>query len=236
MRWTVSLANVSARKSGSSRTGLIAVITTMPLRLKKTWENATVTAGPKLVVTASDASPTAIARARREAMRLGVACKFVVADLRRLRDSVKGRFDLAIAFDNALPHIMTDEELDAALGELAEALRPRGTLLASVRDYDALLKERPQITPPRLIETEDERRVLFQVWDWAEDSASYRPTLYIVRHRKDSVETLAFPTHYRALTRAELNAALKRVGFRTVTWFQPSKSRYYQPVVAASLK
>lgn len=187
-------------------------------------------------VTGSDLSPAAVERAQREAERLGASCRFLVADLRRLQESVKGRFEMAVAFDNALPHLTSDEDLDAALTEIAEALKPRGMLLASVRDYDALRKERPRMTPPRLIEVEGERRVHFQVWDWAEDGASYRPTLYFLRDRDGALEALAFPTEYRALTRAELTAALERAGFRSIVWIEPAESGYYQPIVAAGLK
>jgi SAM-dependent methyltransferase len=187
-------------------------------------------------VTGSDISPAAIERAKREAKRLGASCRFVVADLRRLQDSVKGGFELAVAFDNALPHFMSNLDLDAALTEIAEVLRPRGMLLASIRDYDELRKERPRMTPPRLIEVEGERRVHFQVWDWAADGASYRPTLYFLRDRGGELEALAFPTQYRALTRDELTSALERAGFRSITWIEPAESGYYQPVVAAGLK
>jgi len=101
-------------------------------------------------VTATDISPASIARARLEAERLGTRVSFAVADLRALGDAVAGPFDVAISFDNALPHLLTDDELAAALSNLHGVLRPGGLLLASIRDYDALPGDRPAGEPARI--------------------------------------------------------------------------------------
>ncbi|MGF1610946.1 MAG: class I SAM-dependent methyltransferase [Kiloniellales bacterium] len=184
-------------------------------------------------VTGSDLSPAAVARARREAERFGVAADFTVADLRRLSREIERRFTVALAFDNSLPHLLSDGDLAAALRELAAMLEPGGLFLASLRDYDALAAERPTATPVQVIDDAEGRRVLFQLWDWERDGSGYQVTQYILRHESDGIADLAFTSRYRALRRRELERALTEAGFSGVEWIEPSEEGYYQPVIAA---
>ena len=93
-------------------------------------------------VTASDVSAAAVARCAREAAARGLPIRTAVADLRTLD---LGRFDAVVCMDNALPHLLTDEDLAAACASLHRSLVPGGLLLASTRDYDAA----PTGDPPR---------------------------------------------------------------------------------------
>jgi SAM-dependent methyltransferase len=184
-------------------------------------------------VDGSDLSPQAVARATTEARRLGVELSARVADMRALPRVIEARYDIVTVLDNAFAHFLSQAELAAACAGLSAMLEPGGLFLASIRDYDGLIQSRPEVTPVRVFDGESERRLVFQVWDWAEDGASYDLTLYIIRHHADRLETLAFRTHSRALRRRDLTAALEAAGLQDVQWLGPEKSGFYQPVVAA---
>lgn len=189
-------------------------------------------------VTGSDLSPAAIERARCEAERFAVAARFAVADLRQLSSVIEGPFSVALAFDNSLPHLLSDDDLSAALREIATVLEPGGLFLASIRDYDRLAAERPAATPLRVFDDAGGRRVLFQLWDWEGDGSGYRVTQYILRHKaaeseNGAIESLAFTSRYRALRRCELERGLAGAGFTGLQWIEPSDEGYYQPVIAA---
>jgi glycine/sarcosine N-methyltransferase len=89
-------------------------------------------------VHATDLSPASVARAEREARALGASLTTGVADMRTLDTQVPGRFDAVLSCDNAVPHLLTDADLDAAARALAAKLVPGGVLLVSIRDYDTL--------------------------------------------------------------------------------------------------
>jgi SAM-dependent methyltransferase len=184
-------------------------------------------------VTGADLSSPAVVRARREAERFGVAAQFSVADLRQLSSRVEGLFAAALSFDNSLPHLLSDDDLAAALREIAAVLEPGGLFLASIRDYDALISERPRATPLRVFDAAAGRRVLFQLWDWEADGNGYQVTQYILRHNSDGIESLAFTSRFRALRRRELERALTAAGFEGLEWIEPSEDGYYQPVIVA---
>lgn len=184
-------------------------------------------------VTATDLSPTSVEHARREAESFGVSIPFSVADVRSLGDRVPGTFDVVLSFDNALPHLIDEADLHRALVQMKSKLSPGGLWLASLRDYDALIEARPRFTSERVMDSPTGRRITFQVWDWAEDGRTYTVNQFIVRQSESGWQTSHYATTYRALRRAELEAALGAAGLRETGWLAPDQSGYYQPVVVA---
>jgi glycine/sarcosine N-methyltransferase len=185
------------------------------------------------LVHASDLSPAAVERGRREAAGFGVAISWGVADLRTLAQQVEGTFDVVLSCDNALPHLLTDEDLRLAAGAMRAKLRPGGLLLVSIRDYDRLVEERPPATTPGLLDGPDGRRVYFQLWDWRADGRRYTLHLFILKEVEGRWETTHAATEYRALLRDELSAILGDAGFADPRWHAPEESGYLQPIVTA---
>lgn len=184
-------------------------------------------------VTGSDLSQAAIARAEGEAARRGIGgMAFVVADMREVDRRVAGRFDVVLAADNALPHLLTPDDLAAALGAIAAKLRPGGLLVASIRDYDRLLAERPDGVPPRFLGEPGRRRIVHQIWEWL-DQRRYRVHLYLTCEQERGWRVDHHVGVYRALLRAELAAALAAAGLVDVRWRMPEASGYFQPLVTA---
>lgn len=66
-------------------------------------------------VTASDLSPKMVERARKEAFLHQVNIQFKVADFRTLEKDIEGQFDIVLSADNAIPHLLTDSDLEKAL-------------------------------------------------------------------------------------------------------------------------
>ncbi len=185
------------------------------------------------LVHATDLSPAAVERARREADTAGVSISFDVCDMRELTKRVDGLFDIVISCDNSLPHLLDDDDLILAVKNVVDKLRGGGLFLASIRDYDRLREERPQATLPRAFDDPQGRRIVFQVWDWAEDGRSYQVRQFILTEVEGAWKTSHFTTHYRALSREELSRILSLAGLSDVRWYLPDESGYYQPIVTA---
>ncbi len=182
-------------------------------------------------VHATDLSAASISEARKHASRLSAALTFGVADMRALETQVPREYDLVVAFDNALPHLIHDEDLELAAENLYAKTKPGGMLIASIRDYDAILQNKPQATTPRVYDSGGERRIIFQVWDWEGDM--YTLQHFIVRGDGKTWVTHHGETQYRALRRDELSVFLQKAGFSDVQWHTPEASGYYQPIVTA---
>ena len=94
-------------------------------------------------VTGCDISVGAVQRARSEASKRQLSVPFSVANMLQLSAIPKSSFDAVICIDNSLPHLQTDEDLLQASQQAYGKLRPGGSFIGSIRDYDRLVVERP---------------------------------------------------------------------------------------------
>jgi len=181
-------------------------------------------------VTASDISKAELAEAGKRASDAAVGIRFENADFCALSDTFSEQFDIIIAMDNALPHMLSLSALEEAVRSIVGQLESGGLFVASIRDYDALLADKPPYSPPYIHDTDKGRRVSFQTWDWHGDC--YRLVQYIIED-EDSLRINRFECEYRATRRDELSSLLLSCGCREAAWIFPDESGFYQPIVAA---
>lgn len=181
-------------------------------------------------VTASDLSAGELEEARHRAEEHGVSVRFAQADFCALDQVFGEQFDIVIAMDNALPHMLTGEDLSRAVKSMADRVRPGGLLVVSIRDYDRLLEEKPDHSAPYIHKTENGQRVSFQTWDWMGEN--YRFVQYIIED-EGALRISKFECEYRATRRRELSDLLTANGMTEVVWKMPEETGFYQPVVVA---
>lgn len=180
-------------------------------------------------VTASDLSTAELQQAKAHAAEVQVAIRFEQADFCKLSRVFSEKFQIVICIDNALPHMQTHEALGEAIASIVDRLEDGGILVASIRDYDAMLQEKPPYSPPYIHQTEKGKRVSFQTWDWEGDI--YKLTQYIITD-EDTLHISKFDCVYRAARRQELTDLLTARGCK-VTWLFPEDTGFYQPIVVA---
>lgn len=181
-------------------------------------------------VTASDISDGALAEAKERALKNQVSIHFEYADFCALSETFSKQFDIVIAMDNALPHMLSKSALETAVQSITNQIVESGIFIASIRDYDALLMEKPPYSSPYIHKSDKGQRVSFQTWDWEDEN--YKLTQYII----DDEETLQinkFECEYRATRREELTNLLTLHGCRSVVWKFPEETGFYQPIVIA---
>ena len=181
-------------------------------------------------VTASDISDGELAEARERATQNGVQIRFAHADFCALSDAFAEQFDIVIAMDNALPHMLTPQALSAAIKSIIGQLKDSGIFVASFRDYDSLLTNKPPYSPPYIHKTEKGQRISFQTWDWQDEN--YRLTQYIIED-EETLRISKFVCEYRATRREELTQLLRDNGCLEVRWLFPEETGFYQPIVVA---
>jgi hypothetical protein len=148
-----------------------------------------------------------------------------------LKEIADRDFDVVATLDNALPHL-TSDQLVCATKAVGSKLKSNGLFLASIRDYDALILQRPTMQQPAFYGTDGKRRIVHQVWDWI-DEARYTLHLFITTQSDEAWTTHHFVSEYRALQRSELSKVLQSAGFQDVRWLMPAESGFYQPLVLA---
>ena len=149
----------------------------------------------------SDLSPAMIREAEHNLT--DVPTDLRVADFRQLPDAWNGKtFDLVTCLTTSLPHMLTDEDLVAALHSMYEVLNAGGLLVIDNGITDALLNAKPKLIPGRVhsddafyffMEYPDERRVTFNI-------------LYIKKLADAGFSHLFTSTTYNALRKSVLEA------------------------------
>jgi glycine/sarcosine N-methyltransferase len=184
------------------------------------------------IVVGSDLSRSAVERAAREATMRGLDITFHIADVRKLSVIPETGFDAVVIADNALPHLLTQSDLEQAVREIAGKLKHSGILLVTIRDYDQLISVRPTMQAPAFYGQDGNSRFVHQVWQWDEDQYSLH--LYLTLQTQGGWTVKHFVSRYRALLRADLNRALHSAGFANIQWLEPAVTLFYQPIVVAS--
>jgi len=168
------------------------------------------------IVTGCDLSAAAVDRASAEARGRGLDLRLFVADMLDLTSVPENEFDAVVCLDNALPHLDGPQQLLQAATQMRMKLKPGGTWMASIRDYDHLVRERPAVQGPAFY---NDRRYTFH--------------LYITLQTPNGWESRHFAATYRAILRDELTAALGAAGFTDARWLFPPESGFYQPLLLA---
>lgn len=178
-------------------------------------------------VTASDLSAGAVERARREAERRGLSIDFSVADMRELFEHHQREFDVVIACDNSIPHLLSDQEIRRALEQMHRCTSPGGCCLVSVRDYAEELLSGVQMKPYGVRQDAGQRYVVFQVWEFFGEI--YELSLYLMEDAGEDVcQARVMRTRYYAISVERLTELMQEAGFVEVTRLD---GRYFQPVL-----
>lgn len=178
-------------------------------------------------VTASDISAGEVERAEREARHRGVSIRFSVADMREVATHYQEQFDLVIACDNSVPHLLSDEELLATFEQLFACTRSGGGCLISVRDYDKEDRAGVQVKPYGMREEDGVRYILWQVWEFR--GLIYDLTMYCVAdHGGSNCTTRVMRSRYYAVGTGKLMELMRRAGFVQV---EQLDGCFYQPIL-----
>jgi glycine/sarcosine N-methyltransferase len=172
-------------------------------------------------VVAADPSNGMLRKARETAEQFGVTgnMQFVRSDFLNLPDVVQAPFDAIISKGNALPHLLTDDEIESTLLVFYELLRPGGTLVVGMRDFGPFMEDRPRFLPGSIhIDEADAEFITFDVWEW-EDGPPVIATqnLYIITGVGENYQTIKRRVMFRPLSTDEVKVVLLEVGFDDIT-------------------
>jgi SAM-dependent methyltransferase len=179
-------------------------------------------------VTASDISPVEVELARTEAARRQLTVDFWVADMRQLQRAVAESFDVVIACDNAIPHLLTEDDILQAFQQLYACTTSAGGCIISVRDYANLGRGGRQLHPRVVHDVPGGRLLMVDLWEF--DGDYYDLTLYAVEDRgaAEARTHVIKGGRYYCVTINTLEQLMMQAGFRQVLTL---RERFFQPLL-----
>lgn len=179
-------------------------------------------------VTASDISPAEIQEARTETSKRGLNIEFYVADMRELWPIHQRQFNVVIACDNAVPHLLNDAEILIAFEQFHRCAKQGGGCIVSVHDYAKIKRSRKRLYPRLPHETSGKRILMFDVWDF--DGDFQEITTYIVEDKGQPTAQTRVIRGGRCycVTTAKLLKLLTQAGFSEVKML---RDRFFQPLI-----
>jgi len=188
-------------------------------------------------VTGSDISEGALERARAEAAARGLDIAFSAGDMRNVHKDHDRRFDLVMSADNAVTHLLTDDDILTALSSLYRAAKPGGGALVSMRDYDNVTRGGTQLHPFGVREVGGVRWSVYQVWDWRPNnngggSDVYDFAMYFTADDGQAeLKTHVMRSAFYALRPARMMELFREAGFTDVARID---GVFFQPVIVGN--
>jgi SAM-dependent methyltransferase len=179
-------------------------------------------------VLSRDLSSAAIVRLRSEAEKRSLAIDAAVADMRTVSTTVAQPVDAVIAFDNSVPHLLTDGDVLCAFQSFYDCLGPGGVCMLSVRDYASV--QRTDFVHPYGVRWRDGVKYLpLQAWHWRSPT-HYDVTFYLILDEHPAASILRVTTQYYAISTDRLLSLLMQAGFVDA---QRLDDTIYQPILVA---
>lgn len=144
---------------------------------------------------------------------------FVLGDIRRLGDSVSGRFGGALCIGNALPHLTNEEDLEAFVAGLRSHLLPGAPVLIQILNYDRIITKGVRYLPVNFRPGDEGEIVFLRLMTPRPDgSVLFFPSTLLLTD--DENEPLKVVSSRRVPIRgwrsAELHSVFERHGFEGI--------------------
>jgi len=183
-------------------------------------------------VTASDLSAGEIQQAKKEADKKSLEIDFRVGNMKTVWDDLQTSFDVVIACDNSVPHLLSEEEILTALRQFYACTNTGGAAMITVRDYSKLERKtgEKKMYPRHIHPLASGQQVMFDVWHFY-DADHYEMTTYLINDDGENVSVNAFRGgKYFCVEIPVLVDLFQRAGFQQV---EVVEGHFFQPVIVA---
>ena len=140
---------------------------------------------------------------------------------------------MRLSIDSALTHLLDEENMYKALCSIYERLECDGIFIASFRDYNKMIEEKPEWAyPTRYKKTKNGYAIVIRHFDWDDDRCTSSQFYIEVENQKEP--KLFYSTYKQwAITRERLSKISKRIPFSKSFWLFPDETGFYQPIFCA---
>jgi glycine/sarcosine N-methyltransferase len=159
----------------------------------------------------------------------GTSVQLRKEDFRTLSNSWGENFDMITCLTTSLPHMLTDEDVVAALQSMYDRLNDGGVLVISNGITDSLLNNKPKFVPARVLENE----AFYFVMEYPADQLIFN-VLYVQKTADSFAEKFTSLT-YNAMRKSVLERCFGKTAFRSVSYYGDYDMSPYDPTTSTKL-
>jgi len=93
----------------------------------------------------ADISEAMLEKAKSHTEEFGVQVSWIQSAMEQVRQEVKGEYGAVFCLGNSIPHLLTPEALDAAVGSFSQLLSPGGIVVIQLLNYHRILAEQNRV-------------------------------------------------------------------------------------------
>ncbi len=179
-----------------------------------TGEHSRFLAGEGFRALGLDRSESMLAKAQEKPLPPNL--QFVLGEIQKLGEVVKGRFGAAISLGNALVHLTGRQELGQAFVSLAQVLEPGGIFLFQVLNYERVFEKNIRHLPLNFRQEEDGEIIFVRLMEFLEEGRiRFCPTTLKYNPQADPPVQVVRTrmTEIRGWRREDLTPLLQGAGF-----------------------
>lgn len=175
----------------------------------------------------SDISPEMLALAKTNLEGKYVPVK--KEDFRTLGNSWGESFDMITCLTTSLPHMLTDEDVLAALTSMYDRLNTGGVLVISNGITDALLTNKPKFIPARVLPGE----AFYFVMEYPENQLIFN--VVYVKKTSEGFDHKFTSIVYNAMRKSVLERAFAKTSYKNVFYYGDYDMSPYDPTLSSKL-
>jgi glycine/sarcosine N-methyltransferase len=175
-----------------------------------------------------DISAGMVEKARQNARSLGVETKFAVAGFGNTVEYLQAKksdssalpndlFDVVLCLGNSLPHVEGMAELNAALFDFANCLKPEGLLIVQSRNFDAVLISKERWMEPQSFINNKGEWLYVRTYDFLPDGHVQFNIIILSRaHRTGNWNQSVMETRLFPILKSDMFTALEALDFSNI--------------------
>lgn len=180
-----------------------------------------------------DLSPKMIEKAAENARAAGVKVNFRESSFGNLQadllDQPEFPYDMITCLGNSLPHLLSTEQIQTTLWDMANCLNPGGYLLFQNRNFDAVLELQERWIQPQSRREGENEWIFLRFYDFDHDGLLTFNIMRLVRNGEDSWQQRISSTRLYPLKRDVLTGLLEDSGFSDVACFGSMSGEDFHP-------
>ncbi len=166
----------------------------------------------------SDLFPEMVSLADANAKAAGARVTFRTAGFGSINDSFKqpGEFDAVLCLGNSLPHVSSVADLDKALQDFKQLLRPGGLIILQMRNFDKVMGEKNRWMEPQTVQDGSVDWLFLRFYDFEADGKIQFNILSLHRKANAPWHTQLTSTHLLPIFSEQLKTELGLLGFKDI--------------------